>query len=340
MELFAAQLHKSHCMQIQQYLQDPATTLVSNATGSYAHELVLAFKPTVDGSHHIVQPPQPWAMQNRLFHLGSRWLYLQIYAETSLLDTILLSAVAPCCEQLTAAGLICKWYFIRYFDPGPHIRLRVLLVKSQDWQTVFSDLQRALTSNAASNWIEQIQTASYERELERYASLRFESVESIFYHDSLSCLKVISALGNQSQDTARLLAALIGINTLLNDLKLDTGQKQKFTKHTYQDFILEFGQDKTLTRQLDRKYRGLRPLIQQALSGQSEMCSNISAHFVMRSQQINQLVTASLQLQEIASYVHMFINRLLENSHREQEMILLHFLSKYYGSSKNKGHSK
>lgn len=340
MELFAAQLQKSDRMQIQQYLQDPDKTLVCNATESYAHELVLAFRPAVGGSHHIVQPPQPGAMQTRLFHLGSRWLYLQIYAETSLLDTILLSAVAPCCEQFTADGLICKWYFIRYFDPGPHIRLRVLLVKSQDWQTVFSDLQRALTNKAANNWIEKIQTASYERELERYAGLRIESVESIFYYDSLSCLKVISAIWHQSQDTARLLAALIGINTLLDDFKLNTGQKQNFTKQTYQDYILEFGQDKTLTRQLDRKYRQLRPLIQQALSGQSEMCSNISAYFIMRSQQIGQLVTVSLPVQEIASYVHMFINRLLENSHREQEMILLYFLSKYYRSQKNTGHSK
>lgn len=338
MELFAIQLQKQSISQIQQYLPDVSGSINADLMGGFAHELVLAFKPAAKVSQEASPLLLPDLADTRLFHLGSQWLYLQIYAECALLDTILLNRIAPACKTLTEQGMIRKWYFLRFFEPTSHIRLRVLLTNKEDWQIALGRLHLALTSQIDSSRIEQIQTATYERELERYASLGYESVESIFYYDSLACIEIISELQHQAQDTARLQAALIGIDALLDDFQMGIDQKLTFTSNAYLQFMQELSQDKTFTRQLDRKYRKIRPVIDQALANPSELCIKVSDHFKIRSEKIRELLAASLSLPEIASYVHMFINRILESAHRKQEMILLYFLSKQYRSTKTIGH--
>jgi len=52
------------------------------------------------------------------------WLYVRIYCQREQADEVLVGLLAPCMQQLQACGLIQRFFFIRYFEGGFHLRLR------------------------------------------------------------------------------------------------------------------------------------------------------------------------------------------------------------------------
>ena len=47
-------------------------------------------------------------------------------------DRLLLGAVDPLVAELHGAGLLARWFFLRYWDGGPHVRLRLLPAAGAD----------------------------------------------------------------------------------------------------------------------------------------------------------------------------------------------------------------
>lgn len=328
--LFKAELQKTGHLKIQEYLQSGSRQLVKDKSGRYSHELVLAFKPQKTQAP-VYLPAQ--RQERRLFHLGSEWLYVKVFLSVDKADGLLTSALAGICEQLASEGQLKKWFYVRYFDPSHHLRIRLNLRRPECWHLVLARFQIALESSAFYGVIEKIQTDTYERELDRYHSLGFEKTESIFYKDSLACIKVISNLEQEPNDQNRWLAALYSVDRMLDDFDLGISERIDFAKLSYQSFLSEFGQDQALTRQLDRKYRQHRIQIQQTLAGQAVLSLMLEGCFKERSLTTGQHGSTAISTAEIASYVHMCLNRVLESNHRKQEMILFYFLSKYYQSA-------
>ena len=55
---------------------------------------------------------------------GSEWLFLKLYAPRTWEDDLIASYLYPFAEQRCAAAEADSWFFIRYSDPEPHLRLR------------------------------------------------------------------------------------------------------------------------------------------------------------------------------------------------------------------------
>ena len=56
--------------------------------------------------------------------MNPEWLSFHVfYAANS--NPILVEGVTPVIRRLRAEGLIERWFFIRYWLEGPHVRLRV-----------------------------------------------------------------------------------------------------------------------------------------------------------------------------------------------------------------------
>lgn len=324
--LFGKELEKSEQLQIQECLQTSQFHPVKGKEGKFCHELLLAFKPAAPITRERTQLKQTGP---RHFHLGSRWLYVKIYTDPNQVDRLLTRTLTTLCQQLSLDGKIHKWFFVRYSDPSHHLRLRLEIALARNWQPVLSRLQSALEAQLADGLIEKIQVDSYEREIERYSCLDYEQTESIFHQDSLASAQVISLLKNDISGHARWQAALYSMDLMLADFGLDVKSKAEFAQHSYQAFLSEFGQDQTLTRQLDQKYRIHCPEITQTLTGQSMFSVMLAGCFKERSALIRQLATP-VSTTEISSYLHMAVNRILEEDHRRQEMVLYHFLKKYY----------
>lgn len=81
--------------------------------------------PTEQRQHQPVSSQQrPVPDHERRFLPGSEWTYLKIYATFKQHDEIITHAVREIVNRLTEEGLIDCWFFIRYADPEPHLRIR------------------------------------------------------------------------------------------------------------------------------------------------------------------------------------------------------------------------
>ena len=57
--------------------------------------------------------------------MNSDWISLHIHRRGGM-DHLLMGGVSPLIEHLRREGVLARWFFLRYWDGGPHLRLRLL----------------------------------------------------------------------------------------------------------------------------------------------------------------------------------------------------------------------
>lgn len=127
----------------------------------------------------------------RKFVPGSEWLYLKIYTGVKTADLILEEAVQPLVGYLQENNYISKWFFIRYHDPKPHLRVRFRLNNTNDYDKILNKINKSLKEYIESGEISNILIDTYNREIERYGGNTIEEAETLFYTNSefaLQCL--------------------------------------------------------------------------------------------------------------------------------------------------------
>jgi thiopeptide-type bacteriocin biosynthesis protein len=263
---------------------------------------------------------------------GSEWLYVKIYCGTSTAEKILKLIIRPLINSLKAEALIDKWFFIRYTDPDHHIRLRFHHSSNPTfWIQV---LEKLYASFSDSELIYKIQTDTYARELERYGMSTMELSESIFCFDSEAVLDCIDLLEGEESENFRWLLAARGTDMLLQDFGYTLTQKSLLLKKIQKHFFEEFGGDQALQTQLNDQYRQHMRQLSSFLDAQQDAANEIEEATVLfhnRSLRIRNLLKAPMD-EFISSYIHMFLNRMLLSNQRKHELVIYHFLSKYYDS--------
>ena len=72
-----------------------------------------------------------------------KWLSIHIFYASNA-NPMLLEAVEPLANDLRERGLIQRYFFIRYFQEGPHIRLRLLLEEGISEELVKREVEKAI----------------------------------------------------------------------------------------------------------------------------------------------------------------------------------------------------
>src|SRR5690606_35973868 len=111
-------------------------------------------------------------------------------AKTS--DKILTEIKSSAINGLLSQGLINQWFFIRYWDPEPHIRIRFHMENPNKIGLVIKELSKVLHDLFNDDFIHKVQIDTYNREIERYGDYTIESIESFFYYNSEVVSELIS----------------------------------------------------------------------------------------------------------------------------------------------------
>jgi lantibiotic biosynthesis protein len=168
---------------------------------------------------------------------GEDWVYLKLYAAPSQHEELLTVPMHDIVHELQKYGLIDRWFFIRYTDPEPHIRLRF---HAKEESAIPSLLARALRWSTQLAHHRQIQRAAldtYEREVERYGGPEaIDLLEQAFTLDSALVSNVIAF-----QYTRRLTLAPLAIAAFTLD-------------HLFTAWGWTFQQRLEWTRQASEKY--------------------------------------------------------------------------------------
>ena len=317
---------------------------IQDAQGIYSNEIIIPIKKTIQKIEKRKITDIKRVAVQRKFLPGSEWLYLKIYSGTKMADRILTEQIKPLAQKLLDEKIISKWFFIRYHDPETHLRIRFHCQESIFCTAILEDIQNKITSLLSEGVVQKVQTDTYEREIERYGSSSIVLAEELFFYDSLAIVEIIDLLEGDAGEKYRWLLALRGIDSLMSDFNCDTLEKSEIMDQMRTNFFREFGGDKALKIQLDGKYRDDSKDISSFLNSCNDKSNGIEEAtliFRERSDKFSLLLpklrdaldSDGLDLNSILpSYVHMFMNRLFISSQRLHELVVYHYLSKYYKS--------
>ncbi|MFY0254762.1 lantibiotic dehydratase [Chitinophaga sp. 30R24] len=341
---------KKGAVVLYEQLYNNTTGLLANEHGVFCNEMIL---PLYNTSY---QPPAETAFfpqtvdVQRSFPPGSEWVYVKIYGGPKWLDKLLVKEIAPLVSQWQANGITDHWFFIRYQDPAPHLRVRFHLPDPQQGHILLQQLKSALQSYQDNDIIQQLQLDTYIRELERYGALAMELSETFFYQDSQAAVALLAATGGV-ETPERWLLALKGADELLNGAGYTLSRKLELVRHLQQEFFKEHRGDADLQWQLNNKYR------QQAKVVAAWLDYNVHEHtpdnaevpallrsttgvFSARTAAIRDIFHQLTMIQPLmvtelpAHYLHMFLNRMFTANARLHELVVYHYLMKYYVSQK------
>ena len=283
----------------------------------------------------------------RCFSPGSEWLYLKLYCGTAMADQALLQLVHPGSAELLSSGAIDRWFFIRYADPEPHLRVRLHGDPRRLLGEAIPLVERAAAALLADGRIRRWQIETYEREIERYGGpAGIELAEAIFHVDSETALALIEACPGDAGLDARWRLALAGIDRLLDDFGFSLETKLRIMREFRDGLAAEFRADAGLVSQLAQKFRGERKPLEELLARPDSPDHPLAIGLAMldgRSQALAPWLAAlaatedrgalSRPREELApAFIHMFVNRLLRAAHRAQELVIYDFLTRLYQS--------
>ncbi len=354
-EILADTLKKRDVI-LKEYLFHPKNCFIKDKKGSYANEIIL---PLVTGSishnnrskNNFTDTKINKAKQKRSFSTGEEWLYYKIYTGNKTADKILTEAIKPLAESFLIDGLIEKWFFIRYFENGEHLRIRFHHSKNpQFWKEVIDNVNTCLEPYREKGMIYKIQLDTYQRELERYGHRTIELSETLFFYDTIAISEFLDLIEGDQGEEYRWLFALLNIDMLLDDFGLSLYEKFQLISQLKEYFYEETNRgaaSKKLWVSLNNKYRLFTKDIYQIIENNVYKKDDVSEAvdcFKRRSERIrgiseeirfilNDKNNSEVSLSSfLSSHIHMTLNRTFIAKQRIHETVIYHFLAKFYDS--------
>ena len=336
LDLLILEIKKGDRIRLVELLNQPDQCPLMHQREAFAHELVIPFyNDKALALPGLTQPDVQ--LPQRRFSVGSEWFYLKIYTGEKASDELLIQSIYPTVQQLLQTQIIQGFFFIRYQDTDPHLRLRFRGNPHVEfYQYVVRAIEQAFHKAVTSGVVNRVQVDTYQRELERYGMEQIDRCETLFHYDSLSTMSFLAHTDGAFDEDLRFAVAIAKIDRLLAGFKLPIGECRRLLSHLKEQFFEEFGGESSLRHQLNDKYRFYRPLINQALDPNFEPTEGIW-QWGEQQAELQQQITTSLAGSDrlfgiVGSLIHMTVNRLFPSKQRVYELVLYHCLAKHYDS--------
>lgn len=347
-QLLAEQVRKTTSVKLKEFLFDEQQGVVRDPENNvYSHELLIpltctlaADKPRPVAGKTAEAVPVPSAP--RSYTPGSEWLYVKIYCGYRVAEELLAGYFAPQVLEWQEDGLFEQFFFLRYADPQPHIRIRFLnRVHPANNDVILHRIETAIQPYIRNGQVNRIQCDTYVRELERYGADTIALSEQLFSSDSFAVLGLISMLEGAEGEVYRWKLAMRGVNMMLDDFGLNLTERKQLLAALREGFMTEFGGASLLHKPLNDKYRSHQQEIVSFMNAAADETNDITDVIALYRQRSAQSAPVAAQIRQlcreegryadiIASHIHMFLNRIFVAKQRKHELVLYHFLEKYY----------
>ena len=196
-ELSAASLKSSTPILLQEaFVQKDQLWLTNSEGDAHVCELVVPVRTTdrtVSGLLRSpgLQGPVLQRTRDHVFLPGGEWTQINLYAPFDQLDDVVNNDIRPYVESLTNDSLIDRWFYMRYADPAPHLRVRfrspnsgeILLEKVACWG---QNLVKAQV-------LRDFRISAYKPEFVRYGGAEvFDLVERFFEANSAATVGMLN----------------------------------------------------------------------------------------------------------------------------------------------------
>ena len=305
----------------------------SVASGEFANEYVASFVGDKIRSVTLPKKVNIKDVVKKTYIPGDDWLYFKVYTGVSTADTLLIQPIKAIIEELLANKVIDQWFFIRFYDPDFHLRIRFRFTNPSAKGLIIDTFNKHFQSYVSDDFISKIELATYERELSRYQFASMEDSERLFFHDSMLVLQLLSAYKFSHYEFDMWVYSIRSIDSLFNAFQLSINEKLSIASQLYIGFSDEFQSDKKLKKQIDHKFRTHISHL-EAVMKISNPCIEAIHH---RDTHISEIALKILKVLDKAtlfdlleSHVHMHINRMVKANPRMHELLIYGILEKYY----------
>lgn len=343
---------RQHFVLAENFPNDDELIARDGALG-FTHELVvpmLRVRPEAEPAHRSLAPPPDTNGIAAMLAPGSEWLYLKLYGGQGSADLVLTEGVAPVVAELRAHGAIDGWFFIRYGDPDPHLRVRLHGDPARLCAEALPAMHRSLDPMVQSGRLWRIELGTYQREIARYGGPQnMGRAERLFEIDSQAVVDIVQQGPADEGATSRWQLALAGVDRWLCDFGFDLDARYTFARRARDAYAQEMqGDGKATQAWFAGRYRRERAALETLFDTESippapELQAGLDA-LTRRSRDAAPLLAEvralharealSVSLDDLAhSLIHMFVNRLLRSAQRTQEFVIYEFLVRWYGSA-------
>lgn len=293
--------------------------------GHYSEQFVLSLVNT-----QSVYAPAPAMVEEvsivRDFEPGSEWVYLKVYATYQSLEHILLDTLLPWISNNRRR--IKQWFYVRYFDTGSHLRIRLKADLSEVKDIQF-ELQSLIGEMKISGLVQTAYFDTYQREIERYSARLIAGVEEVFYLGSefvAGCLINKQGSGDEADRVWPIVHCYRMITIFFEG---DWNRIISLCQWSAEAFFEEHSGDKNLKRSMDDRYRALRSaLSSESIIGGGEVDPSPALDSALRELSRAASKNGLERMKLIADIVHMQINRVFISEQRRHEAFIWHCLLK------------
>lgn len=251
---------------------------------------------------------------------GGDWLYFEIYCHPYTSNMLLLHQIQGFIKKYRI--LLELWFFIRYDDPSPHIRLRLKVKKIDSIAILLHSFKNLFEPLLLSETVKDIELKTYYRETKRYGATRMDLVEHFFYLDSKL---IINILKNTKTMAQLYVYALQTMQFFCNCYTNIIDRQIDFVKKVAANFAEEMKMDVEIFKKLNVNF--------STFKNNNEISAPLAVPYVSSRQKIlHQIMAKCIDINEpetmLADLIHMHVNRLFASDQRKHETILYHYLLK------------
>jgi thiopeptide-type bacteriocin biosynthesis protein len=174
--------------------------------GAYAHEFVATLVATPAAPLPPARTVVDLDLDGLSASASSPWAYVKLYVAASEIDALIATGLARIVQPILERGAADSWFFLRYRDPQPHVRLRLRSTSGCGWHLVMS-LVAAIQPLMSAGLVRRFSFDTYLPEIERYGGVGgLAAAEALFHADSEAVIRELG--GAVASRPARHAAAL------------------------------------------------------------------------------------------------------------------------------------
>jgi thiopeptide-type bacteriocin biosynthesis protein len=268
------------------------------------------------------------AENERLRPPGSEWIFAKLYGPRAFQDDLLTGPVARLCGQVTASGAADSWFFIRYADPEPHLRLRFRGEPKRLLKEVVPAVCDWTNGLMQDELITRLSFDTYEREVERFGGSKgLAAAEMIFHGDSDATIEMLRLHSSGLLNLDMTTLAMLSIDDLLASIGLAESERVSWYRERAPSRTLgkeEYRRRKNELRALfaDPEQLRTRPggdALAQVFGVRRRALAEVGPRLDALAQtgELSQSRSSLLR-----SYVHLHCNRLLTGGQADEETTL------------------
>jgi thiopeptide-type bacteriocin biosynthesis protein len=272
----------------------------------------------------------------RIYLPGGEWVYFKLYCHPATSNNILVKDVSYIISRLKKQCILKNWFFIRYADPDPHLRIRIK-INPDDAGKVVKSFERKLSGQVESGRVNNLVLDTYKREIERYGQETIEYAEQIFGVSSELVVNYLKNLKRKQTGFSELHLAIISVDALLEIFFPDNSNRINLLKLMHEGMKHEFDDSRQLKFQLDNKYREYSGFFNNINKNKPEIVSIAGKKELDRYTKALLLLKSNMEgdergkLMKLAGdLIHMHLNRLFNDKQRNHEFIIYYLLYKHY----------